>query len=184
MPHSESRNLRHGGYGAFFRCRAVHLVSADIRHTIGGIVYRIRFRVVPAVPLDKAHAVGSTPAQIVTADVLLIDAHIVRILCCLCRQRVPCQHLSKGSPHIPPARCFRRNCPLHQIQIILGGGIDIVGGVHILRAHIAHQLCKILGNNTGSEGIVDGGDQLVIRLLRLKAADQPRHKSRLVGMVI
>ena len=73
---------------------------------------------------------------------------------------------------------------MHQIQIILGGGIDIVGGVHILRAHITNQLCKILSDNTGSEGIVDGGNQLVIRLLRLKAADQPGHKSRLVGMVI
>ena len=57
-------------------------------------------------------------------------------------------------------------------------------GIHILSAHIAHQLGKILGDDVCSEGAVDSGDELVVGLLRLKTANQPGHESRLAGMVI
>ena len=68
------------GNGSGFPGGIVHLVGTDIRHSMATIVDGHRFRGQPAVALDKSNAVGSSAAQPVCADEVLMIANTVRVL--------------------------------------------------------------------------------------------------------
>ena len=80
MPNRKAGDVRHCANGSGFFGVIVHLVCADIRHPMGTVVDGHRFRGQPAVAFDKSNAVGSSAAQPVGADDVLMVANTVRVL--------------------------------------------------------------------------------------------------------
>ncbi|WP_367273487.1 hypothetical protein [Faecalibacterium sp.] len=137
----------------------------------------------PTVALDEPDAIGSTPAQPVLTDEILVAADFVRVLCGLCLIIAFRQHLSKGAPHIAPSGFFSGDGPLDQIQIVLGRGIRIVRGVDIHSPDRLHHLCEILRGKACSEGGIYRRDKLCIRLFCCETAHQLFYKSVVIGKI-
>ena len=80
MPNRKAGDVRHGIDGPRLRGVVVHLICTDVRHAMGAILDLHRLSIQPAVALDEPYAVGSSAAQPVGADDVLMVANTVRVL--------------------------------------------------------------------------------------------------------
>ena len=91
-----------------------------------------------------------------------IAAHLLRVLLQLVIIQSLVQHLTIGAPHIAPPSFFRRNRPLHQIQIILCGEVNVAGSVNLDTPDACHDFPEVLSGKRCAKGSVDCGNELPI----------------------
>ena len=80
VPNGKTRDIRHGIDDPRHRGVVVHLICTDVRHAMGAILDLHRLSIQPAITLDKSNAVGSSAAQPIGADDVLVIANTVRVL--------------------------------------------------------------------------------------------------------
>ena len=183
-PEEQSGDLRHGIHTAFLIAPLDHLLGGDVWHTVDRIADALGFRVEPTVALNETHTVSSALAKPVRQNEVSVVANTLRVLCQLCFVVAAGQHMTVGTPDIAPAGAVCFNCPLYQIQIVLGGGIVVVGVVDVGGTEVLGNAREFLHGNAGSELTVDRIDELGIRLILPEAGHQPGDEVGAAGVVV
>ena len=183
-PEEQSGDLRHGIHTAFLIAPLDHLLGGDVWHTVDRIADALGFRVEPTVALNETHTVSSALAKPVRQNEVSVVANTLRVLCQLCFVVAAGQHMTVGTPDIAPAGAVCFNCPLYQIQIVLGGGIVVVGVVDVGGTEVLGNAGEFLHGNACSELAVDCVDELGIRLILPEAGHQPGDEVGAAGVVV
>ena len=184
VPYGKSGDFGDGVNRSFLGGVVIHIIRADIGHSVGGVDDVVSGRLKPPVALDETDTVGGSAAEPVGFDEVCLAANLIGILSFLVLEETVIQHIAVGSPNVAPSFGVGKLCPHDEVGAVFGGGIGIAGAVDIRRTGTRHCVGEVSGNDVRAEGCVDGGDQFLVCLFCGEASHQLACEVRFGGVVV